>query len=246
MRDRAGLSDPPDPRTSKLPFPPAGRRRRSGGAASARGCGRWRKSAYRSARRCRSGDAVHPALARRSGEDEEGPARQGDGLVPGHRAAPVGARAARAEAHGPGGGKAERCDGRPEIAAVGVHADPPIRPVLVDDAPDRRTVGETGAKAFREEAGPFGKGRGRIARTLACVVVAVAVVLDAAAEIGEPGRLADALEDAGLLGRRDQVGHDDRAPGEDARVPGHARSPVRCALGRASLSFRLPPAEARA
>ena len=60
------------------------------------------------------------------------------------------------------------------------------------------------------------------------VVVLEPVVLNAAAQLVEPRRLADAQEDAGLLGGGDEIGDDNGPVGEDAGVARHALSPVRC------------------
>ena len=67
------------------------------------------------------------------------------------------------------------------------------------------------------------------------VAVAVTVVLHAAAEVGEPGRVRDAHEDASLLGLGDDVGDEPGALDEDAHLILASRAAAHSAA-RASMS----------
>ena len=91
---------------------------------------------------------------------------------------------------------------------VGVHADPLAGAVLVDDALFGPPAVEEGQKPVGDSLGPPREGgrRGVAAGTAVPVIVSEAIVLHAAAEIGEPRRLRDAEQDAALLGLSDDVG----------------------------------------
>ena len=87
--------------------------------------------------------------------------------------------------------------------------------------PAGATPGTPGAErpdAIADHLGPPREGRrGRVpAGVAARVAVPVAIVLHPAAEIGEPGRVGDAHEDASLLGLGDDIGNDRGALVEDA------------------------------
>ena len=171
-------------------------------------------------------DAVHPRGARGAGEHQHGAPGQHRDLVARKRVAGVGAHGAAAELHRPVVRQRERRHDRPEIGVVGVHADALAGAVLVDDALHGESAAEALPEPVRHDLGPARERRGGDRAGRAAVVVAPAVMLHAPAQLGHPGRLGDALEDAGLLGRGDEVGDDDRPLGEDARgVAGHALSP---------------------
>ena len=147
-----------------------------------------------------------------------------DDLVAGQAAAGVGPDGARPEAHRPVGAERQGRHDWPEIAVVGVHADPLAGAVLVDDALHRQRADEALTQPLRHDLGPARERRGRDRAAGAPVVVTVAVMLHPAAELGHPGRRADAQQEAVLLGRGDEVGDDDRLVGEDA-VARHALPP---------------------
>ena len=109
---------------------------------------------------------------------------------------------------------------------VGVHPDTLPRAVLVHDALNRERAAEVRPEPFGHDTGPAWERRGGDRRSRAPVVVLESIVLHAPAQLGEPGRLGDAKEDARLLRGGDEVGDDDRPVGEDAvGVARHALSP---------------------
>ena len=122
--------------------------------------------------------------------------------------------------HRPGRGERERHDDRAERRVIGVHPDALAGGILVDDAlfgPDsaeerREAIGNEGSPP--REGGRGGMAAGRVTT----VVVAIPVVLHAAAEIAEPGRVADAHEDASLLRLGDDIGDDRGALVENAHA----------------------------
>ena len=116
--------------------------------------------------------------------------------------------AAGPEVHRPGGAQRQRNHIWPEGLVVGVHTDPLAGAVLVDDALFGPPAVEEGQKSVGDRLGPPREGgrRGVAAGTAVPVIVTEAIVLHATAEIGEPGRLGDAQQDAPLLGLGDDVG----------------------------------------
>ena len=110
-------------------------------------------------------------------------------------------------------------------AMVGVHADGLTRQVFVDDALHRCRACEVLAHAVCHGGGP-GRQRCRGFRGgVAGVVVAVAVVLDAAAKLGDPGSVRDAQKDAVLFRFGNEVRHQEGAVCEDAGLGWHGPSP---------------------
>ena len=104
---------------------------------------------------------MHPVPARGAREHQHRAARQDRDLVARQAAAGVGPDGARAEAHRPVGAKRQGRHQGPEIAVVGVHADPLAGTVLVDDALHRRRADEALTQPLRHDLGPARERRGR-------------------------------------------------------------------------------------
>ena len=132
-------------------------------------------------------DAVHELGSGGPPQDQGRAARQQRDLVGRQPVAHVGADGAGAEVHRPVGRERQRHDDGPEGSVIGVHADPLAGPVLVDDALFGPPAVEERRKSVRDELSPARecgrRGVWGVARRT--VVVPVAVVLNAAAEVGD-------------------------------------------------------------